>query len=401
MVEKNIFQWRGVNADGLSVFGEIEEENKLSVARQLSEKKITLISIKKAPNHLAGTDKKIHPKDKIRLIRDLEHLLQSNLPITQALMQLSEQEAHPALKIYIQRILDNVNQGDSLSNSLKSQADFLSPMHIALIELGESTGQLPTCLSYILSELQENLALKTKIKRLLSYPITLLIISSMLIAGLLFFIVPQFEMIFQDFDQALPWLTQLVLNLSRNLQDNWYVPTMFFIFCVFSWQQRKYLTVKQRLYISDLAHQFKLTHLFLEKIALIKIARGLALAFDTGLNLLDALKLVSPTLKDPYYKIALETVHRDIESGSGLAQAFRQSYVFPKNFIGLLALAEETGQLGKLLNQEATMLQSQLGSQIEKYTALIEPIVMTLLCLLIGTVIIAMYLPIFQMNQLL
>lgn len=325
-------------------------------------------------------------------------LYQSGIPLSQAFALLSEGKFHPRELAMFKTIESNINRGQSLHASLKRYPEIFPKFYLRLIELGEVSGRLSEVLNDLARSLAEQTELTRKVMGALFYPFTVLCINTLVVFGLLWFIVPQYAGFFEKSKDTLPLMTKMLLALSAELHGFWWLNLLLGALIVLGlWHILRKHHYQQKI-IEKLAKMYGIKSLMKTR-DLALLCRNLSLCLKAGLTLTQALQLCAPLSLNPmWHKVLLEVIH-DINRGKSLLNAFKK-HELPALMLQLLKIGETTGKLEEQFLKIALIYEGELSRTLSKITRLIEPLMMVFLGGIVGVIMYALYQPLIQMGSL-
>ncbi|WP_263322505.1 type II secretion system F family protein [Endozoicomonas sp. Mp262] len=398
--KKTTYLWQGKNKNGQKVSGEIQASTIALLKAELRKQGIVSAKIKKKGIALGGSiGGKIKPMDIALFTRQLATMTKAGVPLLNAFDITADGLEKPALKDLITKIKNDVAGGSNLADGLRKHPKYFDDLYCNLVESGEQSGALETLLDRIATYKEKSEALKAKIKKAMNYPVAVVIIAFIVTGILLVKVVPQFEEVFASFGAELPAFTQMVINLSRFIQANWYYVVGGVVAIIF--------TIKQVLQRSQAARDGKdrlllkipVLGMILDKSAVARFARTLSTTFAAGVPLVDALDSVAGAAGNVVYREAAHKIKEDVSTGQQLQLSMRSAGVFPAMAIQMVSIGEESGALDEMLDKVANYYEDEVDNMVDGLTSLMEPLIMSVLGVLVGGLIIAMYLPIFQMGS--
>lgn len=391
------YTWKGINHMRKACKGKEFSRNKEQLYLELQRQGIFI--------------KYIHTRWKVRFIksvkmqeiflftRQIARLLQANIPLLQILELLESSISNTSLQEYSRKLITDLENGFSLSESLKRRKAYFNTFHTSLIELGEKTANLGLMFDRIAVYQEKSLKLKAKIINALVYPIVVLIVASLVFIALLLGVVPQFEQFFSDVGAQLPFITRLIISLSKHI--GWISITIGLFFLVvgsfYVFLRKKYPMIKSKVDAFYLKIPF-LNKIILE-IIIARITRALATALTAGLPLIDALQLIAEISGNFVYKSAILTSCEQIREGEYFYQAFTQQKIFPIDLLQLIKIGEIANCLSEMLNNTADLYEEKMNYLANNLSVLLEPILIIILGLMVAFLLIAMYLPIFKLGS--
>lgn len=393
------FVWEGKDRKGNKSKGEVSGTNLALVKAQLRKQGIIPDKVKKKPKPLFGGSKKITPFDIAMLTRQLATMMKAGVPLVQSFDIVADGLENKGLQELVTSIRNDISSGTSFAGALRKHPKYFDDLYCNLVDSGEKAGALESMLDRIALYLEKTEILKKKVKKAMTYPAAIVVVAIIVTAILLVKVVPQFESLFQGFGADLPVFTQMVVRLSEWLQAWWFVVLLGIMGTIFLFKE----AVRRSQKFSDLVDKYVLklpvVGEILDKSAVAKFGRVLSTTFAAGVPLVDALDSVAGATGNAIYRDAIQRIKNDVSSGTQLQASMRQQDVFPVMAVQLTAIGEESGNLDEMLEKVATHYEAVVDDMVDNLTALLEPVIMAVLGVLVGGLIIAMYLPIFQMGQ--
>ena len=393
------YVWEGKDRKGNKSKGELTGSNLALVKAQLRKQGIIPDKVKKKPKPLFGGSKKITPFDIAMLTRQLATMMKAGVPLVQSFDIVADGLENKGLQELVMSIRNDISSGTSFAGALRKHPKYFDDLYCNLVDSGEKAGALEAMLDRIATYLEKTELLKKKVKKAMTYPIAVVVVAIIVTAILLVKVVPQFESLFQGFGAELPVFTQFVVELSEWLQSWWFVVLLGIVGTIFLFKEAKRRSQK----FSDLVDKYVLklpvVGEILDKSAVAKFGRVLSTTFAAGVPLVDALDSVAGATGNAVYRDAIDRIKNDVSSGTQLQASMRQQEIFPVMAVQLTAIGEESGNLDEMLAKVAEHYEAVVDDMVDNLTALMEPMIMAVLGVLVGGLIIAMYLPIFQMGQ--
>jgi len=392
-----IFAWEGIDKTGRKSKGEITSAN-INVAKsELRKQGINAKKVKKKSAGLAGILNA--PQDIALFTRQLATMMKAGVPLVQSFEIVAGGVDNPTLRDLILRIRDDISGGNTFAAAIKNHPDHFDDLFCNLVDAGEQSGALETMLDRLATYKEKTEALKAKIKSAMNYPIAVVVVAGVVSGILLIKVVPQFEEIFAGFGAELPEFTQLVVGMSEFMQEWWFMIVAAIAAAIFAYKQAYKSSKAIRDGQDRIALKLPIVGDLIDKSAVARFARTLSTTFAAGVPLVDALESVSGAAGNVVYFDAIQKVKEDVSSGVQLNHSMRQTEVFPNMVVQMVSIGEESGALDAMLDKAATYYEEQVDASVDGLTSLMEPLIMSFLGVVIGGLIIAMYLPIFQMGQ--
>jgi type IV pilus assembly protein PilC len=395
-----IYVWKGKNSFGEKRKGEIEAIDEAGARAQLRRLRIEDPVIKLKPKDLFENidffKPKVTGKDIVIFTRQLSTMIDAGLPLVQCLQILSKQQSNVTFKKVLISIQNDVETGTTLADSMRKHPKVFDSLYSNMIEAGELGGILDTILSRLAGFKEKAMALQKKIKGAMTYPVICLAISILILIVILVFVIPVFVEMFASMDSALPAVTQLVVNMSDFVKNN-IIYLLIVGILVFYGVKKVYNTEKGRIKIDAFILKAPVIGQLTRKVAVSKFTRTLSTMLQSGVPILDALQVVARTSGNKIVERAVIRVSESIAEGRPIAEPLEESGVFPNMVVQMINVGESVGALDTMLEKIADFYDEEVDQAVENLTAMIEPFMMVFLGGMIGGLVVAMYLPIFQM----
>ncbi|WP_448212902.1 type II secretion system F family protein [Colwellia sp. MEBiC06753] len=396
------FIWQGVNRKGKKISGELSAAGILELKTQLKKQGITPGRIRKKPKPLFGLGggaKAIQPVDIANITRQIATMLGAGVPLVQSIEMIGKGHDNPNMQKLLGDIGVKLASGLPLSECLREHPRYFDDLYCDLVASGEQSGALETIYDRIATYKEKAEALKAKIKKALTYPISVLVVAIIVTSILLIFVVPVFQEIFASFGADLPAFTLLVIAISEFMQAYWYLGlgALFIAGYLFKRAHRSSQDFRDKVDASIL--KIPVIGDILDKAAVARYARTLSTTFAAGVPLIDALESAAGASGNAVYRDAILEIRSEVSSGMQMNLAMRNSNIFPDMVIQMVAIGEESGAVDDMLAKVANVYEAEVDNAVDNLTALLEPMIMSVLGVVIGGLIIAMYLPIFQIGQ--
>ncbi|MFP4071174.1 MAG: type II secretion system F family protein [Desulfovibrionales bacterium] len=392
------FVYKAKAKSGRTVKGEIEAPNLEMAESSLRRKAYQNIRVKPKPKDiLEGTflEGNVKSKDMVVFSRQFSTMINSGVPILQALQVMCEQTENPKLKRVLYDIRNEIEGGASLFEALSKHKDIFDDLYSNMVNAGETGGILDVILDRLATYIEKAARLKAKVKGAMTYPTVVLVVAVLVIAVILIFVIPTFEQMFMDFGGTLPGPTQLVINMSRFAQGNWLL--MIGGLIVFGVAFKYFLKwEKGRIMFDRWILTVPVFGPLLRKVAVARFSRTLSTMVSSGVPILSALDIVAKTSGNKTLELGVLEAKKSISEGQSLAEPLDETGVFPPMVIHMISIGEATGALDTMLSKIADFYDSEVDQAVENLTALIEPIMIVFLGVVVGGMVVSMYLPIFK-----
>jgi type IV pilus assembly protein PilC len=397
------YVWHGIDRQGKKTTGEMQAESPKEVSQQLRQQRIRAIHIRRQYELPSWIERKDKPRastsDITQFTRQLATLLHAGVPLLQAFGILDRDEGKAALKTIIRELRAQVEGGAALNKAFRQHPEF-NALYCDLIAAGELAGMLDTMLERLALHLEKSEALRTTIRSALIYPSAVLSIAGAVLGLILVFVVPAFQNIFASFDAELPWLTQWVIGLSEGLQR--YGLWLMALVIVSLWwlKQQVRLRIHWRRYLHRLLLCMPIAGPLTRHACTARWTRTLATLFAAGVPLAEALDAVQGVTGNLLFEAATQSIQMQLIQGQALSRALEDTEgLFPDMMVQMCAIGEESGALNHMLEKTADHYEREVDSTVARLSTLLEPFIMVVLGLLIGGLVMALYLPIFQLGQ--
>nr|WP_298116900.1 type II secretion system F family protein [uncultured Pseudomonas sp.] len=398
-IKTSVFVWEGTDKKGGKIKGELTGQNPALIKAQLRKQGINPLKVRKKPASLFSAGKKIKPLDIALFTRQMATMMKAGVPLLQSFDIIGEGFENPNMRKLIDEVKQEVAAGNSFAASLRKKPQYFDDLYCNLVDSGEQSGALETLLDRIATYKEKTEALKAKIKKAMTYPISVIVVAVIVTAILLIKVVPQFESVFAGFGAELPAFTQMVVRMSRSLQEWWFVFIGAFFAIAITFKEAHKRSEKFRDFLDRSLLKAPIVGDILYKAVVARYARTLATTFAAGVPLVEALDSVSGATGNVVFRNAVQKIRTDVSSGTQLNFSMRTTGIFPSMAIQMTAIGEESGSLDEMLDKVAGYYEEEVDNAVDNLTTLMEPMIMAVLGVLVGGLIIAMYLPIFQLGS--
>ncbi len=395
-----IYTWQGTNKQGRKIKGEHSAPNLNAAKAILRRQGITPIKVKKKSKELFAPRKpKIKPSDIAVFSRMLATMMSSGVPLMQSMEIIGEGHENASMQEMILAIKSDVESGTSLAESLGKFPLHFDELFVSLVHAGEQSGTLETLLHEIATYKEKTEALKAKIKKALVYPIAILVVAFVVTAILMIFVIPQFQTLFEGFGAELPGLTQFVISVSIFFQEWWWLIFGSIIGSIFALKESIRRSEKVAHFFDRMLLKVPVIGVIMTKGAIARFSRTFSTMFKAGVPMVEAMISVAGATGNIVYKDATMKMREDVSAGTQLnAAMLPYSDLFPNMVVQMVAIGEESGALDAMLAKVADFFEAEVDDAVDNMTALMEPMIMAFLGVVIGTLVIAMYLPIFKLG---
>jgi type IV pilus assembly protein PilC len=398
-IAPTVFVYNGSNRRGQVVKGEITAMSIVEARNQLRRQGISAKRVKKLATPLFGGGEKIKPVDIALLSRQIATMLSAGVSLIQTINMIASGHANRKMRDMLGDIGATISAGIPLSESLRKYPDYFDDLYCDLVETGEQSGALETIYDRIAIYKEKSEALKSKIKKAMFYPIAVVVVAFIVTTILLIFVVPQFEEIFASFGAELPAFTQFVLGISRGMQDYGLIiaGVIFAAGTLFARAHKKSLTLRDA--VDKKILKIPVIGEILKKASVARFTRTLATTFAAGVPLMGALDSAAGAAGNAVFRDAILFVKKEVSAGIPMNVGMRSTGTFPEMVVQMIAIGEEAGAVDEMLSKVATIYEGEVDDMVDGLTSLLEPMIMAVLGVVIGGLIVAMYLPIFEMGN--
>ena len=396
------YVYSAINAQGLELKGELHAPDLDAAREQLRSRGLLPKSIRegKAAKRAGGAFKKVQPKSLQVFTRQFATLIEAGVSIVSSLVVLEEQTEDKNLAVVIDEVRSDVESGLVLSKALARHPKVFNRLYVSMVEAGEASGTLDRVLDRVAMQIEKEQQIKRRVKSAMVYPTVVLSFATLVLTGLLMFIVPVFVKIFDQLNGKLPTLTQYTVNASNLLRHNWYI--IFPLLGAVIWAILRGKKTERGRQIWD---RFKLRVPMkigevVRKVTMARFSRTLATLVGAGVDIVTALEITGTTAGNWVVEQSLNEVRVKVHAGVPIAQPLAEDPVFPPMVSHMVRIGEETGELEKMLSKVADFYEDEVDTAIAALTSIIEPLMMIGVGVMVGIIVISMYLPMFKMLQL-
>lgn len=393
---RHTYTWEGKDKAGKKVRGESVGQNPQQVKAQLKKQGIATTKFKKKP---APRGKAIQPADIALFTRQLATMMKAGVPLVQSFELVSDGADNANMKTLIDGIRDEVSAGGGFASALRKHPKYFDDLFCSLIDSGEQAGALETMLDRVATYKEKTEALKAKIKKALTYPISVLVVAFVVTAILLVKVVPTFAVTFESFGAQLPAFTLFVLHLSELMQKYWFILFASIGGAAYAFGEMKSRSKTFSDRVDAALLKAPAVGGVINMAVVARFARTLSTTFAAGVPLVEALNSVAGAAGNAVYRDAIYTVRDAVTSGVQMNVAMRQTGVFPTLLLQMTSIGEESGALDSMLEKAALHYEAAVDDAVDNLTALLEPMIMSVLGVLVGGLMVAMYMPIFMLGS--
>ncbi|EPO2919746.1 type II secretion system F family protein [Vibrio cholerae] len=396
------YRWKGINSNGKKVSGQMLAISEIEVRDKLKDQHIQIKKLKKGSvSLLARLTHRVKGKDITILTRQLATMLTTGVPIVQALKLVGDNHRKAEMKSILAQITKSVEAGTPLSKAMRTASAHFDTLYVDLVETGEMSGNLPEVFERLATYREKSEQLRSKVIKALIYPSMVVLVALGVSYLMLTMVIPEFESMFKGFGAELPWFTQQVLKLSHWVQAYSLWAFIAIAAAIFGLKALRKNSFQIRLKTSRLGLKFPIIGNVLAKASIAKFSRTLATSFAAGIPILASLKTTAKTSGNVHFETAINEVYRDTAAGMPMYIAMRNTEAFPEMVLQMVMIGEESGQLDDMLNKVATIYEFEVDNTVDNLGKILEPLIIVFLGTVVGGLVVAMYLPIFNLMSVL
>ncbi|MGF1782990.1 type II secretion system F family protein [Vibrio fluvialis] len=396
------YRWKGVNSTGKKVAGQTLAISEIEVRDKLKEQHIQVKKIKKGSvSVLTRLTNRVKTKDITILTRQLATMLTTGVPIVQALKLVGDNHRKAEMKSILAQITKGVEAGTPISKAMRTASTHFDALYVDLIQTGEQSGNLAEVFERLATYREKSEQLRAKVIKSLIYPSMVILVALGVSYLMLTMVIPEFESMFKGFGAELPWFTQQILKLSHGVQAysaGAFIASLSLVFGIKAARKKSFVV---RLKTSQLSLRFPIIGGVLAKAAIAKFSRTLATSFSAGIPILASLKTTAKTAGNVHFETAIQDVHRHTAAGMPMYIAMRNTQAFPEMVLQMVMIGEESGKLDDMLNKVATIYEFEVDNTVDNLGKILEPLIIVFLGIVVGGLVVAMYLPIFNLMSVL
>jgi type IV pilus assembly protein PilC len=390
------FLWEGRDKGGKVIRGELRSVSEAAVNATLRRQGIIVKKVKKQKYGRGG---KVTDKDISLFTRQLATMMKAGVPLLQCFDIVGKGASNPAVARLLVEVKTEVETGSSLAAAFRKYPLYFDALFCNLVAAGEQAGILETLLDRLATYKEKILAIKSKIKSALFYPIAIIVVAFVITAVIMIFVIPAFKEVFTSFGADLPAPTLMVMAVSDWFVGNWYIIFPAVIGGVIGFLEAWKRSLPVQIFMDRLMLRLPVFGNLVLKSTVARWTRTLATMFAAGVPLVEALDSVGGASGNHVYLTATKKIQTEVSTGTSLTMAMQNSGVFPNMVLQMCSIGEETGALDAMLGKVADFYEAEVDDAVEALSSLMEPMIMVILGTLIGGMVIAMYLPIFKMGQ--
>ena len=397
--KQDTFTWEGKDKKGQKVKGESTGANVALVRANLRRQGINPTKVRKKAKPLFGGKRKVTAKDVAIFSRQLSTMMNAGVPLVQAFEIIGRGHENKGMQELLGSVRGSIEGGSTLADALGKHPLVFDELYVNLVGAGEHAGILDDILNKVATYKEKTESIKAKIKKALTYPIAIISISFAITAVLMIYVVPEFAKLFAGFGADLPAMTKFVMNLSDIFTEYWWLIFGSIGGGIYAMLQAKKRSQKFRHFMDRALLKMPVVGPILTKAAIARYARTLATMFAAGVPLVEAMTSVAGAVGNVVYGEATIRMRDEVATGTQLNIAMNKTDLFPNMVVQMTAIGEEAGSIDVMLGKVADFYEEEVDNAVENMSALLEPLIMVILGVLIGGLVVAMYMPIFQMGS--
>jgi len=393
------FQYQAKQKDAKSVSGQIIAADKEDAVEKIHQLGLIPVKVEEMRFEKGMFGRRIKPKVLYTFSRQMTNLLKGGVSILHALELMAAQEKDPYFKNIIQSLHLGIQQGNSLSDAL-AQYPFVFPsLYAAMVRVGEESGRLKEIFADLAQYLHKQEEIRSKVSHALIYPMMMAVLGMGSVIFILTYVLPKLMVLYKQFEQSLPLPTLIVMNTSRFLMNNWLWLALIFVI-LFGAFKRWSKKPQAQLKLSDMALRLPVVGMFLQKVDMMRFCKTLELLLHSGVGLVRALPFSISVMHNELLKKEFNKIHVSLEAGHSLAEAIKETAVFPPMMGSIISVGEESGNITEALYNVSENYEEETEENIKFLTTLLEPLLIVAIGAVLGFIVIAMLLPIFQLDML-
>jgi type IV pilus assembly protein PilC len=392
------YEWKGRDRDGNPQTGVLIGDSKDAVIAALRRQQIVVTTVKEKGKEIAlpKFGGGIKSKDIAIFTRQFSVMIDAGLPLVQCLDILGQQQTNKAFQKVILQVRQDVEAGSSLAEAMRKHPQAFDDLYVNMVAAGEAGGILDTILQRLAAYIETAVKLKSQVRSALVYPVAVVTIAIIVVYIILWKVIPVFATLFEGLGTQLPFLTQVIVNISRFIGTFWWLIILIVIGAIFAVRQY-YQTDAGRYQLDKLLLRMPVIGALLRKIAVARFCRTLATLLSSGVAILESLDITARTAGNAVLEESILQVRKDVEEGKTLAEPLARTEQFPPMVCQMIGVGEQTGAMDTMLSKIADFYEDEVDAAIEGMMALLEPVMIAFLGVVIGVIVVAMYLPMFSL----
>ncbi len=392
------FEWKGTARNGQTQTGVLVADSKDAVIASMRRQQIVVTAVKEKGKEIAlpKFGGKVPPQAIAIFTRQFSVMIDAGLPLVQCLEILGQQQEHKTFKRTLIQIRQDVESGSSLADAMRKHPKVFNDLFTNMVAAGEAGGILDTILQRLSTYIEKAVKLNSQVKSALIYPVAVISIACIVVAIILWKVIPVFATLFESLGAELPLPTRIVISLSNFIGDYWWLIILLIIALIFS--IRKYHeTYKGKRVLDGLMLKMPVIGILLRKIAVARFCRTLSTLTSSGVPILDGLQITAKTAGNSIVEDAIMATRKSVEEGKTISEPLGDTEVFPQMVVQMIAVGEQTGALDTMLSKIADFYEDEVDIAVAGLMKLLEPVLIAFLGVAIGGIVIAMYMPMFAL----
>ncbi len=392
------YEWKGRDRNGNTQSGVLIGDSKEAVIAALRRQQIVVTTVKEKGKEIAlpKFGGGIKSKDIAVFTRQFSVMIDAGLPLVQCLDILGQQQENKGFQKIILQVRQDVEAGSSLAEAMRKHPQAFDDLYVNMVAAGEAGGILDTILQRLATYIEKIVKLKSQVRSALIYPVAVIVIAIVVVYIILWKVIPVFATLFEGLGGSLPWLTQVIVNISNFIGDFWWLILLVVVASVFAVRQY-YRTEAGKYQLDKLLLKSPVFGQLLRKIAVARFCRTLGTLLSSGVAILESLEITARTAGNAVIEEAIMVVRKDVEEGKSLAEPLTRTEQFPPMVCQMINVGEQTGAMDTMLSKIADFYEDEVDAAVAGMMALIEPVIIAFLGVVIGTIVVAMYLPMFTL----
>ncbi len=391
------FIWEGTDRKNRRLKGELIAYGEAQVRASLRRQGINPLRIRQKSMLFTKRAQKIQPADIAVFTRQMATMMKSGVPLVTALEMISRGSENPSMRKLVNDVKIGVESGGTLADSFEKHPAHFDNLTVNLVRAGEKSGTLETLLDKIASYKEKSEALKARIKKAMFYPVAVISVALVVTGILLYFVVPQFQSLFQTYGADLPAFTLFVMDLSDYVQDWWWLVLIVVIGSTLAHLEGRRRSVRYRRATDRLLLKLPIVGDIIYKAAVARYCRTLSTMFAAGVPLVETLDSVGNAAGNVVFEETIHEMRDQVASGLQLQLAMAQTQLFPHMAVQMIAIGEEAGSLEDMAGKSADFYEQEVDNQVDAMSSLLEPVIISVIGIMVGGLVVAMYLPIFKL----
>jgi len=395
-IKEYVFEWEGKDRNGKPVRGEVRAAGENQVQATLRRQGVMVQKVKKRKTASA---RRIKPKDIAIFTRQLATMMKAGVPLLQSFDIVGRGNPNPSVNKLLNQVRTDVETGTSLSAAFRKHPLYFNALYCNLVEAGEAAGILEELLDRLATYMEKTEAIKSKVKSALMYPTAVIVVAFVVVVVIMIFVIPAFEEVFDSFGADLPAPTLLVIAISEFFVAYWWIVFGALGGGLYFFMQAWKRNLKVQRVMDRVLLKLPVFGTLVEKSTVARWTRTMSTMFAAGVPLVEALDSVGGASGNSLYADATSQIQREVATGTSLTMAMNNARIFPSMVLQMTAIGEESGSLDHMLGKAADFYEQEVDDMVAGLSSLMEPIIIVVLGTIIGGIVIAMYLPIFQLGQ--